>query len=189
MEAREEQEQEEGARFVRWCVLILIASLMGKELDEMSSHQCSEEPPSDPKELLSAKTDETPRCEEERTKTDEPEISSLSTAIQKGLSAEDSLDEMAMTPDKDGASDAVKEDRLVMKDENGRERLKRHRSEVAGRVWIPDVWGQEDLLKDLVDCSAFDSPLVLGNIMSARTALVEEVRRANSSGLRIENRC
>uniref|UniRef100_A0A803P644 Uncharacterized protein n=1 Tax=Cannabis sativa TaxID=3483 RepID=A0A803P644_CANSA len=37
------------------------------------------------------------------------------------------------------------------KDDNGRERLKRHRIEMGGRVWIPDIWGQEDLLKDWID--------------------------------------
>ncbi|XP_057497789.1 protein BIC1-like [Actinidia eriantha] len=73
---------------------------------------------------------------------------------------------------------------------NGRERLKRHRVEVAGRVWIPDMWGQEELLKDWIDCTAFDASLVKSNIMSARAALVREGRlRASSSGLRIENRC
>ncbi|KAK9291290.1 hypothetical protein L1049_009479 [Liquidambar formosana] len=60
------------------------------------------------------------------------------------------------------------------KEENGRERLKRHQVEVAGQVWIPDIWGQEELLKDWIDCSAFDSSLVPNGIMSARAALVQE---------------
>ncbi|KAG6693702.1 hypothetical protein I3843_09G013300 [Carya illinoinensis] len=77
----------------------------------------------------------------------------------------------------------------AMPEDSGRERLKRHRVEVAGRVWIPDIWGQEELLNDWVDCSAFDASLVPKGIMSARAALVEEGRRANSSGLRIVNRC
>ncbi|TMW89747.1 hypothetical protein EJD97_016705 [Solanum chilense] len=74
-------------------------------------------------------------------------------------------------------------------DDSGRERLKRHRIEVAGHVWIPEIWGQEELLKDWIDCSAFDSKLNNNNnIMSARAALVEERRRNNSScRLRIEN--
>ncbi|KAJ9181399.1 hypothetical protein P3X46_009532 [Hevea brasiliensis] len=73
----------------------------------------------------------------------------------------------------------------------GRERLKRHRIDAAGSVWIPDIWGQEELLKDWIDCSAFDASLVPNRIMSARAALVEQGRRATScSGrLRIENRC
>ncbi|KAL6559199.1 hypothetical protein OROHE_006568 [Orobanche hederae] len=57
---------------------------------------------------------------------------------------------------------------------SGRERLKRQRVEIAGRVWIPDIWGQEDFLKDWIDCSAFDASLVNSSIMSARDSLVEE---------------
>ncbi|KAK9156749.1 hypothetical protein Scep_003323 [Stephania cephalantha] len=71
---------------------------------------------------------------------------------------------------------------------SGREKPRRHRIEVAGRVWIPDIWGQEELLKDWIDCSAFDASLVPAGIMSARAALVEEGIRSSSSGLRIENR-
>lgn len=67
---------------------------------------------------------------------------------------------------------------------SGRERLKRHRNEVAGRVWIPDLWGHEKLLKEWTDCSAFDSTLFPNGLMSARAALVREGRRAN-----MENRC
>ncbi|XP_015898792.3 protein BIC1 [Ziziphus jujuba] len=81
-----------------------------------------------------------------------------------------------------GTSEASPED-------SERERLKRHRREVAGRVWIPDIWGQEELLKDWIDCAAFDASLVPTGIMSARAALVEEGRRANSGRLRIVNRC
>ncbi|KAK8531267.1 hypothetical protein V6N13_010365 [Hibiscus sabdariffa] len=76
----------------------------------------------------------------------------------------------------------------ISEQDNGRERLKRHRIEMAkSRVWIPDIWGQEELLKDWVDCSAFDDCLVPSGIMSARAALVEDGRRATSGGLRIEN--
>ncbi|KAF5177691.1 Bic1 [Thalictrum thalictroides] len=57
---------------------------------------------------------------------------------------------------------------------SGREKLKRHRTEVAGHVWIPDIWGQEELLKDWIDCSAFDAALVPSGLMSARAALVQE---------------
>ncbi|KAJ8537660.1 hypothetical protein K7X08_014200 [Anisodus acutangulus] len=69
----------------------------------------------------------------------------------------------------------------MMTEDNGRERLKRHRVEVAGRVWIPDIWGQEELLNDWIDCSAFDASFMNSNIMSAKAALVEERRRANST--------
>ncbi|KAL3536118.1 hypothetical protein ACH5RR_004579 [Cinchona calisaya] len=75
-------------------------------------------------------------------------------------------------------------------EDSGRERLKRHRVEVAGRVWIPDIWGQEEQLKDWIDCRAFDASAVMNSsIMLARAALVEEGRRATSSRLRIENGC
>ncbi|KAJ0973418.1 hypothetical protein J5N97_021377 [Dioscorea zingiberensis] len=73
--------------------------------------------------------------------------------------------------------------------DTGRERLKRHRIEMAGRVWIPEIWGQESFLKDWIDCAAFDTSLVPKGLVSARDSLVEECRRANSGGLQIENRC
>ena len=74
-------------------------------------------------------------------------------------------------------------------EEYGRERLKRHRMEMAGRVWIPEIWGQESLLKDWIDCEAFDRFLVPKGLMLAREALMEDCRRANSGPLGIENRC
>lgn len=74
-------------------------------------------------------------------------------------------------------------------EESGRGRLKRHRKEVAGRVWIPDIWGQEDFLKDWIDCSAFEANFVPRAIMSARSALAKEGRSPNASCLRIGNRC
>lgn len=101
---------------------------------------------------------------------------------------------MSSRPDQDDDDDGEEKPVVVlsseaMPEDSGRERLKRHRVEVAGRVWIPDIWGQEELLNDWIDCSAFDASLVPKGIMSARAALVEEGRRANSSGLRIVNRC
>lgn len=79
-------------------------------------------------------------------------------------------------------------------DDSGRERLKRHRIEMAGRVSVPDTWGQENLLKNWVDCTAFDASLVNNTILSARAALVQQratTRKANHLTLhrRIENRC
>ncbi|CAM0904742.1 unnamed protein product [Alopecurus aequalis] len=81
--------------------------------------------------------------------------------------------------------------------ESTRERLKRHRREMAGRVWVPEMWGQEKLLKDWLDCSAFDRPLVPAGLLSARRALVAEscarrpapTPRASSSPLRVQNGC
>ncbi|VFQ73052.1 unnamed protein product [Cuscuta campestris] len=59
-----------------------------------------------------------------------------------------------------------------------RERLKRHRREVAGRVWVPEMWGQEELLKDWVDSScAFDASWMNASIILARSALVEAAGR------------
>ncbi|KAL2533535.1 hypothetical protein Adt_06886 [Abeliophyllum distichum] len=84
----------------------------------------------------------------------------------------------------------IEEEEEEEEEKSGRERLKRHRVEIAGRVWIPDTWGQENLLKDWTDCSAFDASLVNKNIMSARASLVEQGRRANSSSttsFRIQN--
>ncbi|OIV92219.1 hypothetical protein TanjilG_31138 [Lupinus angustifolius] len=84
----------------------------------------------------------------------------------------------------------VVEEESVIAEDSGRERLKRHRVEVAGSVWIPEIWGQEELLKDWIDCTtAFDAPLVPTRITIAREALVEEGRNVNASGLSIENRC
>ncbi|XP_044483690.1 protein BIC2-like [Mangifera indica] len=81
----------------------------------------------------------------------------------------------------------------------GRERLKRHREEVAGRLLIPDRWGQEEMLKDWIDCSAFEALLVPNKIASARKALVADHGRAASGvstsssphqqRLSIESRC
>ncbi|XP_074566033.1 uncharacterized protein LOC141822481 [Curcuma longa] len=73
--------------------------------------------------------------------------------------------------------------------ESGRERLKRHRTEMGGRVWIPEIWGQESLLKDWTDGSVFDRPLVPKGLTSAREALVQDCRRTNSAACRIRNPC
>ncbi|XP_062224756.1 protein BIC1-like [Phragmites australis] len=84
--------------------------------------------------------------------------------------------------------------------ESTRERLKRHRLEMAGRVWVPEMWGQEKLLKDWVDCAVFDRPLVPTGLLTARRELIAEccTRRqettstaasADSSPLRVQNGC
>ncbi|KAJ6986160.1 hypothetical protein NC653_023921 [Populus alba x Populus x berolinensis] len=71
----------------------------------------------------------------------------------------------------------------------GRERLKKHREEVAGRIMIPDTWGQENSLKDWIDCSAFDELLAPTGISSARESLVAEGRKGSSPRLGIASRC
>ena len=85
-------------------------------------------------------------------------------------------------------------DSVAAEEESGRERLRKHRLEMAGRVWIPDTWGQEDLLKDWIDCSAFDGSLVNNTILSARAALIQQrstISPANNPTLltAIDNRC
>ena len=81
---------------------------------------------------------------------------------------------------------------------SGRERLKRHREEVAGRVLVPEKWGKEELMKDWIDYSSFDKLLIPNGIRSAREALTLEAagrHRTQASAtttsppLRIESRC
>ncbi|XP_015577630.1 protein BIC2 [Ricinus communis] len=76
--------------------------------------------------------------------------------------------------------------------DNGRERLKRHREEVAGEVRIPDKWSQESLLRDWMDYSSFDKLLAPKGLSLAREALIAEAHRGGSSSsqrLRIGSRC
>lgn len=100
-----------------------------------------------------------------------------------GLQASAQVDATAEQPSK-GCDEF-----LAVSEDSGREKLKKHRVEVAGRVWIPDIWGQEEFLKDWVDCAAFDDSLFPNGLLSARSALVEEGRRRTSRRLRVENRC
>ncbi|CAH8308697.1 unnamed protein product [Eruca vesicaria subsp. sativa] len=101
-------------------------------------------------------------------------------------------EEASSVPDK--VDQASPEEKPKQNQENeravtGREMLKKHRREMAGRVWIPEIWGQEDLLKGWIDSSTFDRCLDPNGISSARAALVEEARRAASSSGGIHNRC
>ncbi|KAI4322422.1 hypothetical protein L6164_022118 [Bauhinia variegata] len=81
-------------------------------------------------------------------------------------------------------------DSKVDSSDGGRERLKRHRDEVAGRVAIPDKWGQEQLLKDWIDCTTFDALFAPHRlIVSARDALIEDARKTRSQRLRIHAGC
>ncbi|GMN60223.1 hypothetical protein TIFTF001_029330 [Ficus carica] len=92
------------------------------------------------------------------------------------------------------------EDVQIMREQkdqcSGRDRLKRHREEVADRVVVPDRWGKEELMKDWIDYSSFDKLLAPNGIRSAREALVMEARRRQAGSpttapqrLRIESRC
>nr|POE83778.1 protein bic1 [Quercus suber] len=85
--------------------------------------------------------------------------------------------------------DSIAEPEAILQRESGRERLKRHREEVAGRVLIPDTWGQEGLLKDWIDYSSFDNLLAPNGIMSARESLISQGGRGSSQRMRIEGRC
>lgn len=120
--------------------------------------------------------------------------SKTTTAVLQGqeppVTAEDDAVKVARRREESASSDCLSS-KALQDDYCGRERLKRHRIEVAGSVWIPDIWGQEELLKDWIDCSAFDASLVNNRIKSARAALVEQGRTATtcSGRLRIENRC
>ncbi len=73
--------------------------------------------------------------------------------------------------------------------ESVRQRIRRHWSEMSGKVLIPDQWGKEDLLKDWMDYSSFDALLAPSGVGVAREALVVEGRRASSQRLMKESRC
>ncbi|OIV90397.1 hypothetical protein TanjilG_10697 [Lupinus angustifolius] len=104
---------------------------------------------------------------------------------------ENALQGLVLHPEVDITEKSVELETEAMEEDSGRERLKKHRVEVAGKVWVPDIWGQEEQLKDWVDgTTAFDAPLVPSSILTAKTALVEEgPRTSTSGGLIVENRC
>ncbi|CAL9173276.1 unnamed protein product [Musa hybrid cultivar] len=68
----------------------------------------------------------------------------------------------------------------------GRERLRRHRVEMAGRVCIPETWGQESSLKDWADRCAFER-FMPEALASARKALVDDCRRPPNTCLQVGN--
>ncbi|GLT62662.1 hypothetical protein SLA2020_352810 [Shorea laevis] len=126
-------------------------------------------------------TQNSPESSSKSQQRGKKQIDNVQGLTSKGVAAEDPLAPLDVTKDIAAAPELESED-------NGRERLKKHRVDVAGRVWIPEIWGQEEFLKDWIDCSAFDASLVPNGIISARTALAREGRPAKSSRLRIENR-
>ncbi|OMO89166.1 hypothetical protein COLO4_19881 [Corchorus olitorius] len=89
----------------------------------------------------------------------------------------------------EGHNDVIRDEALMLQKDSGRERLKRHREEVAGRVLIPDKWGKEELLKDWIDYSSFDKLLAPTGLALARQALMGDGRRNGSQRLRIESMC
>lgn len=68
--------------------------------------------------------------------------------------------------------------------DSGREKLKRHWDEVAGKMFIPERWSQDGFLKEWVDYSSFDALLAPNGVVSAREALVAEARRSLKKGCR-----
>ncbi|KAG7627337.1 Protein BIC2 [Arabidopsis thaliana] len=78
---------------------------------------------------------------------------------------------------------------------SGRDRLKRHREEVAGKVPIPDSWGKEGLLMGWMDFSTFDAAFTSSQIVSARAALMADSgddtgpRGSRPQRLRVESSC
>lgn len=78
---------------------------------------------------------------------------------------------------------------------SGRERLKRHREEVAGKVPIPESWGKEGLLVGWMDFSTFDASFTSSQIVSARAALMADAADdpgttgSKAQRLRVESSC
>ncbi|MED6156913.1 hypothetical protein PIB30_018656 [Stylosanthes scabra] len=71
---------------------------------------------------------------------------------------------------------------MVISEETGRERLKRHREEVKGRVKIPEDWGQEKMMKEWIDYTTFDALFAPHTvIVAARDALIADGRKTNTS--------
>ncbi|WJZ89908.1 hypothetical protein VitviT2T_009091 [Vitis vinifera] len=91
--------------------------------------------------------------------------------------------------DQRGGSVQVQVQVQVQMQDSVRQRLRRHWSEVGGKVLIPDKWGKEDLLKEWIDYSSFDALLAPNGIGVAREALVAAGRGASTQGLRISSRC
>ncbi|KAL2511091.1 hypothetical protein Adt_16691 [Abeliophyllum distichum] len=73
-------------------------------------------------------------------------------------------------------------DQASVKEYSGREKLKRHWNEVAGKILIPERWGREGFLKEWVDYSSFDAVLAPNGVVSAREALVAEARTSFKKG-------
>ncbi|CAL0299395.1 unnamed protein product [Lupinus luteus] len=124
---------------------------------------------------------------------DDTQTQTPSSASKTHLSnnIENALQGLVLHPEVNITDKSVELEPEAMGEDSGRERLKKHRVEVAGKVWIPDIWGQEEQLKDWVDgTTAFDAPLVPSSILTARTALVEEgPGTSTDGGLIVENRC
>ncbi|KAK4779537.1 hypothetical protein SAY87_015643 [Trapa incisa] len=99
-------------------------------------------------------------------------------------------DEVAVEQLEDGRGGLESKQPRPLQDCCSREKLKRHRDGVAGRVMIPDSWGQERFMTDWIEYSTFDVLLGQKKISSAREALMADGRRAAPERPRIEiSRC
>ncbi|CAN6244547.1 unnamed protein product [Urochloa humidicola] len=147
------------------------------------SEPCTQQrPPAQPVAAASAE-DRAPAAGTSESNDQVPAVA----PVQSSLAAEKKKDraadaDAATAPD--GCGVALAEPPVVARrpaEESARERLKRHRTEMAGRVRAPDMWGQERLLKDWVDCAVFDRPLAAtAGLLTARDALVAECAAARA---------
>ncbi|PNX86745.1 soft fertilization envelope protein, partial [Trifolium pratense] len=64
----------------------------------------------------------------------------------------------------------------VVEEITGRERLKRHREEMKGKVKVPENWEKEKKLKEWVDYTKFDALIFAPHalIVTARDALIAD---------------
>jgi hypothetical protein len=113
-----------------------------------------------------------------------------STSIQQN-------DKVKCKYDDDNHNDDVREEEYnenvvelettVVEEITGRERLKRHREEMKGKVKVPENWEKEKKLKEWVDYTKFDALIFAPHalIVTARDALIADVRKSRSQRLRI----
>ncbi|KAF3340844.1 hypothetical protein FCM35_KLT09688 [Carex littledalei] len=85
-------------------------------------------------------------------------------------------------------SSSVQNTEKHMEKEGRRERLRRLRLEIGGKVCIPDTWDHESSLQDWSNCTAFTAAYMPPGLASARAALAEEARQSTTL-LQLENRC
>lgn len=132
-----------------------------------------------------------PIQETESTQESQKPESPLLEDSQESEKSEDSADNEKAAEEEGSALTPPRKNNVTGGEDgggSGRERLKRHRVEVAGRVWIPDMWGQEDLLKDWIDCTSFDASLARATILMARDSLAKDARSpTHSTQLRVQD--
>lgn len=85
------------------------------------------------------------------------------------------------------AQNTEKQLQLHMEKEGRRERLRRLRLEIGGKVCIPDTWDHESSLQDWFNCTAFTVAYVPPGLASARESLAKDARQSRTL-LRVESR-